>query len=83
MEQAQCAICGSRLVPEEHRKMFCTTCKGSVDRDVNAAQNILLRGTRVVPDGTAGEAVMAELGRKEPEAVESMQPNQVLGFASR
>jgi len=42
--------------------MSCPICKSSVDRDVNAARNILLRGTRVVPDGTAGEAVMAEPG---------------------
>jgi putative transposase len=62
----KCAACGSKLVPEEHRKMFCTICKRSVDRDINAAHNILLRGTRVVPDGTAGEAVMAKSGSKEP-----------------
>ncbi|MFZ1075942.1 MAG: transposase [Nitrosotalea sp.] len=62
----RCAVCGSRLVPEEHRKMFCPTCKSSVDRDINAAHNILLRGTWVVPDGTAGEAVMTESGSKEP-----------------
>ncbi|MDE1830012.1 MAG: transposase [Thaumarchaeota archaeon] len=63
---SKCAVCGSRLVPEEHRKMFCPTCKSIVDRDVNAAHNILLRGTRVVPDGVACEAVMTEPGRKEP-----------------
>ena len=62
----KCAACGSRLVPEEHRKMFCSICKRSVDRDINAAHNILLRGTRVVPDGIAGEAVMTESGSKEP-----------------
>lgn len=61
----RCAACGSKLVPEEHRKMFCTICKSSIDRDVNAARNILLRGTQVVPDGTAGEAVMTEPGSKE------------------
>ena len=62
----KCAACGSKLVPEEHRKMFCPTCKSSIDRDINAAHNILLRGTQVVPDGTAGEAVMVEPGSKEP-----------------
>ena len=61
----KCAVCGSRLVPEEHRKMSCTICKSSVDRDVNAARNILLRGTRVVPDGTVDEAVMTEPSSKE------------------
>ncbi|MDE2591020.1 MAG: transposase [Patescibacteria group bacterium] len=58
----KCAICGSKLVPEEHRKMFCSICKTSVDRDINAARNILLRGTKVVPDGITSEAVMAESG---------------------
>lgn len=62
---SKCAMCGSRLVPEEHRKMFCLTCERSVDRDINAAHNILLRGTRVVPNGAAGEAVMAEISNKE------------------
>ena len=61
----KCAACGSKLVPEEHRKMFCLICKSSVDRDINAAHNILLRGTKVVPDGTAGEAMMTESGSKE------------------
>lgn len=68
---SKCAICGSKLVPEEHRKMSCSFCKTSVDRDVNAARNILLRGTGVVPDGITVEAVMAELGSK-PVTVESM-----------
>ena len=62
----KCTACGSKLIPEEYRKMFCPICKSSVDRDINAAHNILLRGTRVVPDGTAGEAVMAEPCSKEP-----------------
>jgi len=62
---SKCAACGSRLVPEEHRAMFYLTCKRSVDRDINTAHNILLRGTRVVPNGAAGEAVMTELGNGE------------------
>lgn len=63
---SKCAICGSKLVPEEHRKMSCSFCNTSIDRDVNAAYNILLRGIRVVPDGIIGEAVMAKPGSKEP-----------------
>jgi IS605 OrfB family transposase len=63
---SKCAICGSKLVPEEHRKMFCPFCKSIVDRDVNAAHNITTRVPPSVPDGAAGEAVMAEPGRKEP-----------------
>lgn len=58
---SKCAICRSRLVPEEHRMMFCPVCKSIIDRDINAAHNILLRGTWVVPDETAGEAVWQNL----------------------
>lgn len=63
---SRCAICGSKLVPEEHRQMFCPSCTSIVDRDVNAAKNILLRGIRVMPDGIADEAMMAESGNKQP-----------------
>lgn len=57
---SKCAVCGSKLVPEEHRKMSCSFCNTSIDRDINAACNILLLGTRVVPDGVTGEAMMAK-----------------------
>ncbi len=62
---SRCAVCGSKLVSEEHRKMSCSFCNTSTDRDVNAACNILFRGTRVVPDGITGEAVIAKPGSKE------------------
>jgi putative transposase len=62
---SKCAICRSRLVPEEHRMMFCPVCKRCTDRDINAAHNILLRGTQVVPDGAADEAVMTEPSSRE------------------
>ncbi|HEX5456999.1 MAG TPA: transposase [Candidatus Nitrosotalea sp.] len=58
---SECAVCGSKLVPEEHRQMSCSFCNTCIDRDVNAACNILLRGTRVVPDGITSEAVITEL----------------------
>ena len=43
---AKCSKCGSRLarVPEENRKLHCTICRFTVDRDVNAAKNILAKG---------------------------------------
>ncbi|HEX5458125.1 MAG TPA: transposase [Candidatus Nitrosotalea sp.] len=77
---SKCAMCGSKLVPEERRKMSCSICKSIVDRDVNAAHNILLRGARVVPDGAAGEAVMAELVEVNQQSVESMQSSHVMGL---
>lgn len=57
---SKCAVCGSNMVPEEHRMFFCPYCNVAVDRDINAAKNILARGTRVVPVGTADEAMAEE-----------------------
>jgi len=57
---SKCAECGSKMKPEEHRKMFCPVCNTVVDRDINAAKNILARGTKVVPVGAAGEAIVEE-----------------------
>jgi len=57
---SKCAACGSKVVPEEHRMLFCPYCNAAVDRDINAAKNILARGTRVVPVGTADEAMVEE-----------------------
>lgn len=54
---SKCAVCGSKMVPEEHRIMFCLCCNIAVDRDVNAAKNILARGMRVVPDAVQCEAM--------------------------
>jgi len=62
---SKCAECGSKMKPEEHRMLFCTSCNVVVDRDINAAKNILARGTRVVPVGAAGEAMVEESGSKE------------------
>ncbi|MGI0004510.1 MAG: RNA-guided endonuclease InsQ/TnpB family protein [Candidatus Nitrosotenuis sp.] len=54
---SKCAVCGSGMVPEEHRTLFCPCCNVAVDRDINAARNILARGTRDVPDAVQGEAM--------------------------
>ncbi|MFI5416823.1 MAG: RNA-guided endonuclease InsQ/TnpB family protein [Nitrososphaerales archaeon] len=58
---SKCAVCGSKTVPEEHRMLFCPCCKAVIDRDVNAAKNILARGTRVVPIGATSEAMMGNV----------------------
>jgi len=55
---SKCAECGSKMIPEEHRMLFCSKCSVKVDRDVNAAKNILTRGTKVVPIGVASEAMV-------------------------
>ena len=65
---ARCSICGSRLmrIPEENRKLQCTKCGVTVDRDVNVARNILARGVRFAPVGLSSEAMMEEHARRNP-----------------
>ena len=48
-----CSICGSRTYPNGLRTLHCLKCDISIDRDVNAARNILAkgRGVRFTPDG--------------------------------
>ena len=55
----KCSICGSRMKPEENRQLKCRSCGFTVDRDVNAARNILARGMRFVPVASASEAMVA------------------------
>ena len=59
---ARCSICGSRMmrIPEENRKLKCASCGFTVDRDVNAARNILARALRFGAVGPAIEAMMQE-----------------------
>ena len=70
---SKCAKCGSNMVPEEHRMLFCSRCNVAVDRDINAAKNILARGTRVVPVGAAGEAMVEESLQKVILKVDAAQ----------
>src|SRR2546427_2728101 len=49
-----CSICGSRTTehPNGRRTLHCPRCGISIDRDVNAARNILAKGgVRFTPDG--------------------------------
>ena len=59
---AKCSICGSRLarIPEENRQLHCPSCGVTVDRDVNAARNILARGVRFAPFALPIEAMVQE-----------------------
>jgi putative transposase len=60
----KCSICGSRMKPEENRKLKCASCGFTVDRDVNAARNILARGVRFAPFASASEAMVQEPQRR-------------------
>ncbi len=68
---SKCAVCGSKMVPEEHRMMFCPRCTVAFDRDINAAKNILARGIRVMPDAVQNEAM------KQSKDVEQIVLSQV------
>jgi IS605 OrfB family transposase len=58
---SRCSICGERMKPEENRMLRCSSCGHAVDRDVNAAKNILAAGTlRFGIVGLAHEAMVAE-----------------------
>ncbi len=57
---AKCSMCGHRMLPEENRMLHCPSCGLTVDRDVNAAKNILARGLRFRPVGSASEAMVQE-----------------------
>ncbi len=58
---AKCSICGSRMarIPEENRQLKCHSCEFTVDRDVNAARNILARAVRFAAVAPASEAMVA------------------------
>ena len=61
---AKCSMCGHRVLPEENRKLHCPSCGLTIDRDVNAARNILARGLRFKPVGSASEAMVQEPQRR-------------------
>jgi putative transposase len=60
---AKCSKCGQRMKPEENRTLKCSKCGFIVDRDVNAARNILARGARFTPVASASEAMVREPAR--------------------
>ena len=66
---ARCSICGSRMKPEENRKLECRSCGLTVDRDVNAARNILARAVRFAAVASASEAMVA-VQRRQVDAGE-------------
>jgi putative transposase len=56
----KCSICGLRMKPEENRQLKCQSCGFTVDRDENAARNILARGVRFAPIALPVEAMLPE-----------------------
>ncbi|MGB9002271.1 MAG: transposase [Nitrosotalea sp.] len=66
---SKCSICEAKVVLEENRMVTCSNCGLHVDRDVNAARNILARGMQFVPDAVQGEAM------KQFKDVEQIAPS--------
>jgi len=56
---SKCSMCGHRL-SEENRTVKCLSCGLMMDRDVNAAKNILALGLRFRPIAQPVEAMVAE-----------------------
>ncbi|HXX72313.1 MAG TPA: transposase [Candidatus Acidoferrales bacterium] len=61
---ARCSICGHHALPEENRQLHCPNCGLTIDRDENAARNIVARGLRFKPVGAAIEAMVQEPPRR-------------------
>jgi putative transposase len=64
---SSCATCGLRVTECAGRMVYCQKCVTAVDRDINAARNILARGLRFGPIGPPSEAVTGN-PMKEPMA---------------
>jgi putative transposase len=64
-----CAICGCGIAECDRRKVYCPHCNKLVDRDENAASNILNAGLRFSLKGVAGEAVKGNPEEERQEQV--------------
>ncbi len=69
---SKCSICEDKVL-EENRNVSCPRCGLHIDRDVNAAKNILARGMQFVPDAVQVEAM------KQFKDVEQIAPSLLVG----
>ncbi len=77
---SKCSICGKRTIPNEHRTLYCPQCQTRVDRDVNAARNILAKGAlRFSANGFANETT----NRNNDEPSFRVDANQLASAGTR
>ncbi len=69
---SKCSICEAKVL-EENRNVSCPKCGLYIDRDVNAAKNILTRGMRFIPDAVQGEVM------KQSKDAEQIAPSLLVG----
>ena len=74
-----CAICGCKIVECIERQVYCPNCKRAVDRDENAALNIVRAGLRFSLKGEAGEAMMP-VKRWQVDASQLTQMGEIRGI---
>jgi putative transposase len=63
-----CSTCGSPITECAERNVYCSHCNRLMDRDENAAYNIVQRGLRFKPDGFASEAMVKERHIPNPKS---------------
>ena len=74
---SKCSVCGDRLVfSKESRTLRCPTCSIHVDRDVNAARNIMNAGLRFSLSGLSVEAVKRNPTTTVIPGVDDSQPSR-------
>jgi putative transposase len=73
---SKCSVCGDRIVfSKESRTLHCPSCGYYVDRDVNAARNILSAGLRFSLEGLSVEAVKGNPTMTVIPGVDDSQPS--------
>jgi putative transposase len=69
---SKCSICEAEVL-EENRNVSCSECGLYINRDINAARNILVRGMQFVPDAVQSEAM------KQFKDAEQIAPSLLAG----
>jgi putative transposase len=72
-----CAICGSKIAECAGRRVYCPRCNKAVDRDENAAVNILNAGLRFSLKGVAGEARKGNPEEQKEQAILGVDATQL------